>query len=82
MTIKFCEKYIPKIIFNILGGNNVPVHGDGQNIRDWVHVLDHCQGIAKIVQNGKAGNIYNIGSTINQDRIEQQTHPIATQRIR
>ena len=63
------EKYIPKIIFSVLSDRNIPVHGDGQNIRDWIHVLDHCQGIAKIVQNGKAGNIYNIGSNNQQTNL-------------
>lgn len=64
------EKYIPKCIKHVLNNQNVLVHGDGQNIRDWVNVLDHCQGIAKIVENGRAGEVYNIGSNNEKTNLE------------
>ena len=56
------EKYIPKSICQLLNNQSITVHGDGQNVRDWVNVLDHCQGISKIIKNGKSGQVYNIGS--------------------
>ena len=55
------EKFIPKIIENIKNKNNIPVYGDGKNIRDWIYVLDHCVGIEKVFNNGRPGCIYNIG---------------------
>ena len=57
----FPEKLIPLFITNLIDGKKVPVYGDGKNVRDWLHVDDHCQGIFKALQNGKAGEIYNIG---------------------
>ncbi len=56
------EKFIPKMISQILKGDNITVHGDGSNVRDWINVLDHCQGIHKIVKDGRAGCVYNLGS--------------------
>lgn len=64
------EKYIPKCIRHVLNNENVFVHGDGQNIRDWVNVLDHCQGIAKIISCGRAGEVYNIGSNNEKTNLE------------
>ena len=46
---------------NLLDGKHVPLYGDGQNMRDWLHVEDHCRGIALVLQGGRAGEIYNIG---------------------
>jgi dTDP-glucose 4,6-dehydratase len=57
----FPEKLIPLFITNLIDGKKVPVYGDGRNVRDWLHVDDHCQGIFKALQNGKAGEVYNIG---------------------
>lgn len=57
----FPEKLIPLCLTNILGGLPLPVYGDGSNIRDWLYVEDHCRGIDLIVQNGKVGEVYNIG---------------------
>jgi len=57
----FPEKLIPLFITNLIDGKKVPVYGDGKNIRDWLHVDDHCQGIFKALQSGKAGEVYNIG---------------------
>ena len=55
------EKLIPTIIRKALWGENIPIYGDGKNIRDWLYVLDHCKGIDLAFQNGKAGETYNIG---------------------
>ena len=57
----FPEKLIPLFITNLIEGKKVPVYGDGKNVRDWLHVDDHCQGIFKALQSGKAGEVYNIG---------------------
>ena len=57
----FPEKLIPLFITNIIEGKNIPVYGRGNNIRDWLHVDDHCQGIYKVLMGGRSGEIYNIG---------------------
>lgn len=57
----FPEKVIPLFITNLLDGKKVPLYGDGANIRDWLHVDDHCRGIAAVVIGGASGEIYNIG---------------------
>ena len=57
----FPEKLIPLFITNLLDGKKIPVYGNGKNIRDWLHVDDHCWGIYKVLMNGKSGEIYNIG---------------------
>lgn len=60
-THHFPEKLIPLFVTNLLDGHKVPLYGDGQNIRDWLHVDDHCRGIALVLTQGRAGEIYNIG---------------------
>ena len=55
------EKLIPTIIRKALAGEAIPIYGDGQNIRDWLYVLDHCKGIDLVYQKGIAGQVYNIG---------------------
>lgn len=57
----FPEKLIPLMIVNILQGKLLPVYGDGMNIRDWLHVGDHCRGIDLVINKGKSGEVYNIG---------------------
>jgi dTDP-glucose 4,6-dehydratase len=57
----FPEKLIPLTIVNILHGRALPVYGDGRNVRDWLHVSDHCRGIDLILAAGRAGEVYNIG---------------------
>jgi len=57
----FPEKVIPLFITNLLDGLHVPLYGDGGNIRDWLHVDDHCRGIALVLQGGRPGEVYNIG---------------------
>ena len=57
----FPEKLIPLVIVNALNGKPIPVYGKGENIRDWLHVEDHCQGIDLIIHKGRVGEVYNIG---------------------
>jgi dTDP-glucose 4,6-dehydratase len=58
---QFPEKLIPLTLINILQGNSLPVYGDGLQVRDWLHVADHCEAIALALLRGKSGEIYNIG---------------------
>lgn len=55
------EKLIPTVIRKALRGENIPIYGDGKNIRDWLYVLDHCKGIDLVYHNGRNGEVYNIG---------------------
>jgi len=55
------EKLIPTIIRKALNGDNIPIYGDGKNVRDWLYVLDHCKGIELAFKTGKSGETYNIG---------------------
>ncbi|AXL93019.1 dTDP-glucose 4,6-dehydratase [Streptomyces sp. CB09001] len=55
------EKLIPLFVTNLLEGKQVPLYGDGRNIREWLHVDDHCRGIHLVLDNGRPGEIYNIG---------------------
>jgi dTDP-glucose 4,6-dehydratase len=57
----FPEKLIPLFITNLIEGKKVPVYGTGENVRDWLHVDDHCRGIYTVLMNGKSGEVYNIG---------------------
>jgi len=57
----FPEKLIPLFVTNLIDGKHVPLYGEGNNIRDWLHVDDHCRGIALVATGGRAGEIYNIG---------------------
>jgi dTDP-glucose 4,6-dehydratase len=61
---QFPEKVIPLFITNLMDGRKVPLYGDGLNVRDWLHVDDHCRGIALVFDKGRAGEIYNIGGGI------------------
>jgi dTDP-glucose 4,6-dehydratase len=58
---QFPEKLIPLIILNALHGKPLPVYGDGQNVRDWLYVEDHCEAIATVLKRGQVGQTYNIG---------------------
>lgn len=57
----FPEKMIPLFVTNLLDGRKVPLYGDGGNVRDWLHVSDHCRGIDLVLHRGRAGEVYNIG---------------------
>lgn len=58
---QFPEKLIPLMIAKALGGEELPVYGDGKNVRDWLYVDDHCSAILAVLQNGRDGEVYNIG---------------------
>ena len=60
-THHFPEKLIPLFITNLIEGKKVPVYGTGENVRDWLHVDDHCRGIHSVLMNGRSGEVYNIG---------------------
>lgn len=64
------EKLIPLMISKILKNEKLPVYGDGKNIRDWLHVYDHCSAIDLIVHKGKVGEVYNIGGNCELSNIE------------
>jgi dTDP-glucose 4,6-dehydratase len=59
---QFPEKLIPLMIVNLLAGRPLPVYGDGRNVRDWLHVSDHCRGIDLILRHGAIGEVYNIAA--------------------
>ncbi|MGA1082420.1 MAG: dTDP-glucose 4,6-dehydratase [Candidatus Nanopelagicales bacterium] len=67
---QFPEKVIPLFVTNILEGKKVPLYGQGLNIRDWLHVDDHCRGIALALTKGRAGEIYNIGGGTELTNLE------------
>jgi len=67
---QFPEKFIPKIIFNILNNKGLPVYGNGKNTREWIYVKDNCEAILKIFLKGKFGENYNIGTGIKLKNIE------------
>lgn len=58
---QFPEKLIPLFLINCLTGKPLPIYGDGMNVRDWLHVEDHCRGIELVLENGRPGETYNIG---------------------
>ncbi|MFI9271274.1 dTDP-glucose 4,6-dehydratase [Kitasatospora sp. NPDC052896] len=58
---QFPEKLIPLFITNLIDGRQVPLYGDGGNVRDWLHVSDHCRGIELVLHGGRAGEVYHIG---------------------
>jgi dTDP-glucose 4,6-dehydratase len=57
----FPEKVIPLFVTNLIDDKHVPLYGEGNNVRDWLHVDDHCRGIAMVLTGGRAGEVYNIG---------------------
>jgi dTDP-glucose 4,6-dehydratase len=67
---QFPEKLIPLVISSALQGKAIPVYGDGQNVRDWIHVNDHCKAIDLVFHRAKAGDIYNIGGRNEQKNID------------
>jgi len=66
---QFPEKFIPLMISQATAGQPLPVYGDGRNVRDWIHVLDHCRAIDAILRRGKEGEIYNIGGECELENI-------------
>ncbi len=67
---QFPEKLIPLMIANALEDKPLPVYGDGQNVRDWLHVADHCQALALVLAKGSPGEVYNIGGHNEQKNLD------------
>jgi dTDP-glucose 4,6-dehydratase len=67
---QFPEKLIPLFINNLIQGKEVPIYGAGENVRDWVHVTDHCDAINVVLEKGKSGEVYNIGGQCEKMNIE------------
>lgn len=67
---QFPEKLIPLIINNARNGKELPVYGDGKNIRDWLYVVDHCEAILSVLSSGRVGETYNIGGNSEMQNIE------------
>ena len=67
---QFPEKLIPLMIHNALAGKSLPVYGDGQNVRDWLYVEDHCSAIRRVLEAGRPGETYNIGGSSEMKNID------------
>lgn len=67
---QFPEKLIPLFISNLMEGKSVPVYGTGENVRDWIHVLDHCRGIEAALLRGRPGEVYNFGGKTELKNID------------
>ncbi|MDP9219795.1 MAG: dTDP-glucose 4,6-dehydratase [Actinomycetota bacterium] len=76
---QFPEKVIPLFVTNLLDGGTVPLYGDGRNVRDWLHVDDHCRGIELVRAGGRSGEVYNIGGGTelsNRELTERLVHVV------
>ncbi len=69
-THQFPEKIIPFFIQKLIKGEKVPVYGDGSNIRDWLHVTDHCRAVDLVLHKGRLGEVYNIGASNERPNLE------------
>ncbi|HXU80832.1 MAG TPA: dTDP-glucose 4,6-dehydratase [Polyangia bacterium] len=67
---QFPEKLIPLMIINALEDKPLPVYGDGKNVREWLHVADHCSAILAVAERGRSGEVYNVGSNAEKPNIE------------
>lgn len=67
---QFPEKLIPLFVSNLMNDQQVPVYGDGQQVRDWIHVEDHCRGIVAACEKGKAGEVYNFGGEAERTNMQ------------
>jgi dTDP-glucose 4,6-dehydratase len=67
---QFPEKFLPLAISNAMSDQSIPVYGDGLNVRDWIHVEDHCRGILAALQRGPGGSVYNFGARNERRNIE------------
>jgi dTDP-glucose 4,6-dehydratase len=72
---QFPEKVIPLFVTNLIDGKKVPLYGDGKNVRDWLHVEDHCEAILCVAERGESGEVYNIGGN-NERSNNELTHMI------
>lgn len=69
-TYQFPEKLIPLMILNALLDKSLPVYGDGKQVRDWIHVTDHCEAIDLVLHQGHVGEVYNIGGNCEKENME------------
>ncbi|MFP4106080.1 MAG: dTDP-glucose 4,6-dehydratase [Phycisphaerae bacterium] len=67
---QFPEKVIPLFVSNLIEDEPVPLYGDGRNVRDWVHVIDHCEAVLAVLENGRSGEVYNIGGNNERSNVE------------
>ncbi len=67
---QFPEKIIPLFITNLIQRKKIPIYGDGLNVREWIHVDDHCRGLELIFEKGRAGEVYNLGSSYEISNLE------------
>ncbi len=67
---QFPEKLIPLMILNAMSDTALPVYGDGMNVRDWIHVEDHCAAVARVLEAGREGEVYNVGGRSEKPNIE------------
>jgi dTDP-glucose 4,6-dehydratase len=67
---QFPEKLIPLVVHRALNGHKIPVYGNGSNVRDWLYVKDHCRAIMAVLENGKPGEVYNIGGNSEKTNLE------------
>jgi dTDP-glucose 4,6-dehydratase len=67
---QYPEKIIPLFVSNLIDGKRVPIYGDGNQIREWIHVDDHCRGVFAVLENGNSGEVYNIAGTDEFQNIE------------
>ncbi|MBN2096697.1 dTDP-glucose 4,6-dehydratase [Candidatus Peregrinibacteria bacterium] len=67
---QYPEKVVPFFIKKLLAGENVPLYGDGLNVRDWLHVTDHCRAVDLVLHKGKVGEIYNVGANNEHSNLE------------
>jgi dTDP-glucose 4,6-dehydratase len=72
---QYPEKVIPLFVTNLIEGKNVPLYGDGLNVRDWIHVEDHCEAVLAVLEKGASGEVYNIGGNNERSNLEL-THSI------
>lgn len=67
---QFPEKVIPLFVTNLIEGKKVPLYGDGLNVRDWLHVEDHCEALLTVLEKGQSGEVYNIGGNNERSNLE------------
>ncbi len=67
---QYPEKFIPLAIKNVINGLPIPIYGDGLNIREWIHVEDHCLGIQAVIEGGSRGEVYNIGTGVMVSNVQ------------
>ena len=72
---QYPEKVIPLFVTNLIDGQKVPLYGDGLNVRDWLHVIDHCEAVLAVLERGAVGEVYNIGGNNEQSNVNL-THTI------